>query len=182
MKRLSAIALTLALSAPGGAAADTPRQPRTPESAHDALRPEWAADVAPKARELAREQAGGDGGRSHHSVTAPEPAPAPTATPVPTAQPTSVPDLISRYWPGNDAKAIRVASCETGGTFNPRATGKAAERGLMQIHPIHRDRIRAAGFTWDEMYQIDANLRFAWLLFKERGWGPWTCARRLGYA
>lgn len=174
MKRLSAIALTLALSAPGGAAADTPRQPRTPESAHDALRPEWAADVAPKARELAREQAGGDGGRSHHSVTAPEPAPAPTATPVPTAQPTSVPDLISRYWPGNDAKAIRVASCETGGTFNPRATGKAAERGIFQLHPVHRSWIEPR-WGWDAMYTVRANVEAAWSLYSREGWGPWAC-------
>ena len=33
--------------------------------------------------------------------------------------------------------ALRVAHCETGGTFNPRARGRAGERGLFQIHPVH---------------------------------------------
>ena len=69
------------------------------------------------------------------------------------------------------ATAMRVASCETGGTFDPRARGSAGERGLFQIHPVH--------FGWlneRRLYQRRYNARIAFRLSRGgRDWGPWTC-------
>lgn len=67
--------------------------------------------------------------------------------------------------------AIRIALCETGGTLNPRAVGRAGERGLFQIHPVH--------FSWAQpgrLFDPVWNSRVAFRL--SRGgtrWGPWTC-------
>lgn len=77
--------------------------------------------------------------------------------------------------------AYRVAYCETGGTFNPRATGRAGERGWLQIHPVHfgrtlrykhiRIRVNAR-----RLYEPLYNARVGYVL--SRGgtdWSPWTC-------
>jgi hypothetical protein len=67
--------------------------------------------------------------------------------------------------------AIRVATCETGGTLDPRARGRLGERGLFQIHPVH--------FGWlDErrLYEPRYNARAAFRLSRGgRDWSPWTC-------
>ena len=69
------------------------------------------------------------------------------------------------------APALRVASCETGGTFYVRALGDAGERGLFQIHPVH--------FGWlDErrLFEARYNARIAYRLSRGgRNWSPWTC-------
>jgi soluble lytic murein transglycosylase-like protein len=66
---------------------------------------------------------------------------------------------------------MRVASCETGGTFNPRAVGRAGERGLFQIHPVHFGRL-------DErrLFERRYNARVAYRMSRGgRDWSPWTC-------
>lgn len=69
------------------------------------------------------------------------------------------------------APALRVAYCETGGTFYPRALGRAGERGLFQIHPIH--------FGWlDEtkLWLPGYNSLIAYRLSRGgRDWSAWTC-------
>lgn len=65
--------------------------------------------------------------------------------------------------------AIRVARCES--RLNPHALGRAGERGLFQIHPVH--------FAWAQpgrLYDPVWNSRVAYRL--SRGgtrWGPWSC-------
>ena len=66
--------------------------------------------------------------------------------------------------------AVRVARCES--SFDPSRTGKAGERGVMQVHPIHRGLIESMGFTWDDMYEVGPNLDVAFALSRN-GWGPW---------
>lgn len=70
-----------------------------------------------------------------------------------------------------EAAAIRVARCETGGTFNPRAVGRAGERGLFQIHPVH--------FSWAQPHRLFDpvwNSRVAFRLSRGgTNWRPWTC-------
>jgi hypothetical protein len=67
--------------------------------------------------------------------------------------------------------AIRVATCETGGTLNPHSRGSAGERGLFQIHPVHFGRLRE-WLLWQPLY----NARVAYILSKGgRDWSAWTC-------
>jgi hypothetical protein len=67
--------------------------------------------------------------------------------------------------------AIRVATCETGGTLDPHARGSLGERGLFQIHPVH--------FGWlneRRLYEPRYNARAAFRLSRGgRDWSPWTC-------
>lgn len=63
----------------------------------------------------------------------------------------------------------RIITRESGG--DPTATGSAGERGLVQIHPIHRSWL---GGWWDRMYEPAANA-FAAVSLKAQagGWSPW---------
>lgn len=67
--------------------------------------------------------------------------------------------------------AIRVVACETGGTFNARAVGRAGERGLFQIHPVH--------FSWAQparLFDPVWNSRVAYRLSRGgTNWRPWSC-------
>jgi soluble lytic murein transglycosylase-like protein len=69
-----------------------------------------------------------------------------------------------------------VAWCES--RWNPRATGSAGERGLMQLHPSWFGR-RIGRYTVDgsRLYQPAYNLKIAAELRRVGGWGHWTCAR-----
>ena len=70
--------------------------------------------------------------------------------------------------------ACQIAHCETGGTFDPDATGRAGERGLFQIHP---------GWGVRSTYDPAANAAFAYEL--SRGGTRWSrdwvwCSARYG--
>lgn len=83
-------------------------------------------------------------------------------------------DLICSYdWPCR--QWTEIVRCES--TFNPHAVGSAGERGLTQVHPVHRPRIEAMGFTWDDMFDPRANLDVAYSIWSEQGTRPWSCAR-----
>lgn len=65
--------------------------------------------------------------------------------------------------------ALRVAYCES--RLDPLARGRAGERGLFQIHPVH--------FGWlDEarLYEPLYNARIAYRLSRGgRDWHAWSC-------
>lgn len=82
--------------------------------------------------------------------------------------------LVRQTWPEDPDTAVRVIACES--HWNPWATGRQGERGLAQIHPIHRARVEAMGLTWDDMFDPLANLRVARAIWEESGWAPWSCA------
>jgi hypothetical protein len=92
--------------------------------------------------------------------------------PAKTSTPGFVKRAIARHFPASTrAAAIRVAACETGGTFNRKAVGDAGERGLFQIHPVH--------FNWANparLFNADYN---AWaaarLSHGGRDWTAWVC-------
>lgn len=69
--------------------------------------------------------------------------------------------------------AAGVIQCES--SWDPYAVGALGERGLLQISPIHRQRIQALGYTWDDMFDPAANLAVAESLWWESGWWPWGC-------
>lgn len=67
--------------------------------------------------------------------------------------------------------ALRVASCETGGTFDSRALGSAGERGLFQVHPVHFGRLDES-----RLFEPLYNARFAFRLSHGgTDWSAWSC-------
>ncbi len=103
----------------------------------------------------------------------------PTPTPVPTIQVsaavyTPIPhsggveqwrELVASIFPAFAVDSVlSVMRCESGG--NPNATGAAGERGLMQIHPLHRDS------TYDPAGNLLAAFRISG---GGTSWGAWTC-------
>lgn len=103
------------------------------------------------------------------------------ATPVPTVVPPKplfaynggafeIPDGIPEAWL---RQAVTVMLCES--KANPHAIGSSQEVGLLQIHPIHKQRVEAMGYTWDQMYQPVPNVLVAYAIWNEQGWAPWSC-------
>ena len=67
--------------------------------------------------------------------------------------------------------AMRVAKCETGGTYDRHAIGGAGERGLFQIHPVHFGRLDES-----RLFELRYNALFAFRLSSGgRDWSAWTC-------
>ena len=105
----------------------------------------------------------------------------PTPIPVLRAPPVQAPpveETIASYpWPY--ATTLRIAKCENAyyayGYWRPEAIGEYGERGIMQIHKVHIDRIHSLGHTWDDMLKVEPNIAVAYDLWAEQGWGPWTC-------
>lgn len=81
--------------------------------------------------------------------------------------------------------AVRIASCETGGTFDPRARGAAGERGWFQIHPVHfgrtlRSSVGSVRVDAARLYDPAYNVRVAYVLSNGgRDWQPWSCRRHV---
>jgi hypothetical protein len=86
--------------------------------------------------------------------------------------PTAVRSAICSVFIGTRCgPAIRVATCETGGTLDPHSRGSLGERGLFQIHPVH-----FRTFDRRRLFEVLYNIRAAFRL--SRGgldWSPWTC-------
>jgi hypothetical protein len=76
-------------------------------------------------------------------------------------------------------QAIRVAHCESTLRHDAVSPG-GGNWGLFQINTVHRGRVAAMGYTWDQMLLPYENARVAADIWAEQGWRPWTCARRLG--
>ena len=76
-------------------------------------------------------------------------------------------------------QAIRVAHCESTLRHDAISPG-GGNWGLFQINTVHRGRVEAMGYAWDQMLLPYENARVAADIWAEQGWRPWTCARRLG--
>jgi soluble lytic murein transglycosylase-like protein len=84
-------------------------------------------------------------------------------------------DLVAAHFPPEEvASALAVLACES--RFDPRATGRAGERGLFQIHPVY--------WTWlarqlvgpdADLYDPDTNVAVAAAVWRQFGWAPWSC-------
>lgn len=91
--------------------------------------------------------------------------------------------LAHRWGPGWGRLMARVSSCETIGSRtgepNVRAVGRVyGERGLFQIHPVHRGEIEAwTRWTWDDMFEVEANVEMAMELLLRQGLGAWAASR-----
>ena len=90
------------------------------------------------------------------------------------------PLAISQGWPDNPIvlKTLdRICWRESRGI--PDADS-GPDHGLMQINQIHTKWLKQLGWTFEDMKDPTANLRFAWLLYSGReangqcGWTPWA--------
>ena len=66
-----------------------------------------------------------------------------------------------------------VMECESGG--DPLAVGALGERGVLQLHPIHRQLVERMGYAWGDMFQLGPNILVAEAIWKESEWQPWSC-------
>jgi Transglycosylase SLT domain len=77
-------------------------------------------------------------------------------------------------------QAVEVARCESG--LNPGAVSPGGGNvGLFQINRVHTSWVNQLGYSWYQMYQPYQNAQIAAELWSQQGWGPWSCARHLGY-
>lgn len=80
--------------------------------------------------------------------------------------------IIRDQFGSRSVKAISVARCETGGTFDNHAIGRAGERSIFQIHPVHFGWANPRRLYNDPAYAT----RIAYRL--SRGgtdWSAWSC-------
>ena len=106
-----------------------------------------------------------------------EPAPEPIVEPAPEPEPApsgSVEEAIYTFFPDVYDQAIHVASCESG--MNPGAiSGGGGNWGLFQINTVHRNRVAAMGYSWDQLLDPYVNSHVARSIYDESGWRPWAC-------
>jgi hypothetical protein len=80
-------------------------------------------------------------------------------------------------WMGNDAKAIRVATCES--SLNPKAVDPSHTYfGLWQFS---KATWKAEGGPGTDPRAVNARIQteIAWKLFRSQGWAPWPyCGKR----
>jgi hypothetical protein len=84
--------------------------------------------------------------------------------------------ICSLSWPCDTA--LRIAECES--RFDPNAISwDGQDFGLFQIRAsVWRYWLDERGFSfWDEWMIPEKNVAMAHLIYQERGWRPWTCAR-----
>jgi len=79
---------------------------------------------------------------------------------------------IRRVFPADPSTALCIAWRES--RLDPHATGRLGERGLFQLHPVHRAWLGAR--RWARMYEPVANARAARDLVRRAGWSPWSTA------
>lgn len=92
--------------------------------------------------------------------------------------PTSSVGIIRAVFPDwAEDYAIAIARCETGGTFNPRASGDGGNSiGLFQINVVwwHLSWVGGPDRLVDPWHNSRVALRISG---GGRDWSPWTCAR-----
>ena len=101
------------------------------------------------------------------------------ARPTPPAE--VVEAIAAVFPPGQHANALAIAYCESNWLTNTRTAGsRRAVVGLFQISRVHRKRLEASGYTWDQV-RLDpmVNAQVAALLWRNEGWRPWSCKRVL---
>lgn len=110
----------------------------------------------------------------------------PTPTPIRTRPRVVVPfdkapivAYIESLWGARAQQAIAVFNCESGlnpNAFNPETASKL--KGITKFSSYGVAQINAA---FDErLYDYKFNLDVAYQMYLNRGWRPWTCARKLG--
>lgn len=99
----------------------------------------------------------------------------PAAAPVPPPDPGSVQAIIVEVFGSDPGQAaIGVARCESG--LNPGAVSRGGGNwGLFQINTVHRKRVAAMGYQWEDLLDARTNSIVARSIYVEQGWQPWGC-------
>lgn len=96
-------------------------------------------------------------------------------------KPSTPVEIIKAVFPDHaEAEAIAIARCETGGTFDPRASGDGGNSiGLFQINYVwwHLPWVGGPDRLVDPWHNSRVALRISG---RGTDWSPWTCARILG--
>ena len=117
------------------------------------------------------------------AATAAAPAPAPVAYEAP-AEPArsassgdAVLDAIATSFGDVYDQAVAVARCESG--LDPNAVSAGGYNwGLFQINVVHKSRVEAMGYSWDQITDPYVNAAVARSIYDDAGgWGPWGCRR-----
>jgi Lysozyme like domain len=86
--------------------------------------------------------------------------------------------LCTIYFPASEVDhALAVSQCESGWNTGAWATSGEDSRGLFQINVGPGAHPELAQYN---LFDAQINAYFAGQIFKSSGWGPWTCAHRLG--
>lgn len=91
-------------------------------------------------------------------------------------------DAIHQAFPASQHNnAVRVAKCES--SLNPKAINRknkngTVDYGLFQLNS--GGTMQSVGVTAHSAMNPYVNAKAAARLWKQRGWGPWVCARKLG--
>jgi hypothetical protein len=100
---------------------------------------------------------------------------------------TQVTALIHKYWPAKQwDNALRVASCESGleaGAVGTNTDG-TQDIGIFQLNTggTLQELLTRDGFASSDLNQAldaDWNVKMAAVLWSERGWEPWSCAKSM---
>jgi len=118
----------------------------------------------------------------------------PTSSATPTPQPTfpdvtqynipqpseQVMNLLMKYFPQEEwENAARVAFGES--SYSPDVVNlKSGTAGLFQIHPIHQSNLAQQGMSFQDMTDLEKNIKFAAWLQGQQKWSPWEAAQALG--
>lgn len=107
-------------------------------------------------------------------ATAIDPPPARTPDEGPMMEPPPKTDrqLVDEIfgWPG-----AQLVTCES--AWNRYAVGPLGERGLFQVHPIWRREVERLGWTWEQMFEPEPNIRMAVHIRNVQGLRAWACWR-----
>ncbi len=99
---------------------------------------------------------------------------APRPEPGPPPAPGTVEAVIHEVFGAHGSPAVGVARCESG--LNPHAISRGGGNwGLFQINKVHRGRVQAMGYRWEDLLDARVNALVAKAIFDEQGWGPWAC-------
>lgn len=90
-------------------------------------------------------------------------------------------DLVASYFPQEQvSNACAVLGCESEGVTT--AVSHTNDHGLMQINArYHADNFgKVTGVSfWEGVYVPEHNVHYAYVLWSEQGWQPWSCRRVL---
>ncbi len=82
---------------------------------------------------------------------------------------------IKETFPEDPETALKIARCES--NFNPDAVNRnnpngTIDSGIFQINSVHNSRLEKLDI---DVFDPEDNIRFARMLYDNRGWLDWVC-------
>lgn len=82
----------------------------------------------------------------------------------------TIEEKIREAFPEDSDRAVQIAKCESG--LRPEVVSHTNDSGIFQINHIHDKRLNELGL---DKFNPDDNIKYARMLYDERGWKPWVC-------